>query len=874
MLRTKPDSADMALCMILHDPILFGEFMRNTGDANEDKDTWPKQRFKYRWYQKDLLTDTNEYISLIGGRAIGKCARATDKILTTKGYIPHSQLSKKQFVAWSFDEHNNLVKKRAVCLPAGKKRLRQIITESGYTLRLSWNHPVLTPQGFKFTRHLTLDDEVAVLTKTPHVLDDFTYKPEEMRLLGYMIFQDLQSLSCYKDNVYMFKSESIRKDIEHICEVIDIRYHRLVDKNGFRFYRYEPGKRFHKFHPITHLYAAFGLNYIRRQGWYQKDHERHLTPRFMQLGEENLKHFFEGFFGQYGTITAREFRITVPNVPFAEDIQELLLRFGIETKIEHTEHTIDKSTYTKKGILVKNKFWNVDIVNRDDRAVYRFLTTFNIPGYRIGTLRQPNQSFDAGEHYRFEKIASLIRMTPEFTYLVQVEDTKTYIIENVFTHNSFVLEDKMIFDVVNNEQQMPETPEMILTTANQNQLTPLLDRLTRRFYASHLLKHFVSQGMNRNRGTFDFKSGKRDVRIYTRLAGSRESANVVGLHVSRAIIDEQQLYPLSTFNQLQKSINTWEGKTQVFAAGVPLGVKNTTLYYLDQKMNRCKKYRIPSMNNPYFTYADFEQNKKDYGGEDSDLFLNLILGQHGKGAEIVINRDDIAIEAFDFHNYAFRARRKVEGHHYTDYLKLPDIKGYEKIYAGIDIGFTDPTIIQCFGLKAGKWYLFARYLLQRIEIPEQEEILMWLHKHFHFAALYMDIGNVGSGMYQSLRTRHVEMRDILHGVMFQEKLLVGVNERGTSITQDSKSLGADELIRRIHQKDIVLSEIDSEGVSQLERIARQRTLTGDLRYYIIGETGRGISGNDHIFASFICFAHGIRSFTFEKKKKKLGKAQA
>jgi hypothetical protein len=868
MLRTKPDSLDIMLSLILHDPILFGEFMRNTADGNKDSALWPKRTFKYRHYQKDLLTDTNEYISLVGGRAIGKCATGRQKLLTINGYQTHVSLLGKQFIVWSFDEQKNLVKRRAACFFNGHRCVIEIKTQTGYTIEVTEEHPLCTLEGMKPASLITEQDRIAVLTKTPHIATEYEYKAEEMRMLGYMLFQDMKGAVYYRDTVYRFRSESVRRDVARCCKVMGIQYQYLADEQGFKLYKKHYKESPHvSFHPMTHLIATFGLNYIRHSGWFVEHEDISLHPRIMTLGENNVRSFLEGLFAQYADISTKSFRFTAPNGVFAKEIQELLLRYGIETRIEHTERTIQKTP---------RRFWNVDVVSLDYRAVYRLLTTFTLPGYRIGKLPSPARTFDHGEHYRFDPVVSIVRGKAKRTFAVQVEQEQTYIVENMMTHNSFVLEDKMIFNVVNDTAQLPETPEIILTTANQNQLTPLLDRLTKRFYGSTFLRHFVSSaGLNRNRGTFDFVSGKREVRLYTRLAGARESANVVGLHAAKAIVDESQLYPLGTFNQLQKSINTWEEKTQIFTAGVPAGIRNTTLYYMDQKLKRSKKYRIPSPANPFFTFADLEQSKKDYGGEESDLFLNLVLGQHGRGAEVVLSRDNMTVEAFDFHNYAYRNRNRINGYEYRDKLLLPNIKGYDYFYAGIDVGFTDPTIIQCFGYKQGRWFLVARYLLQRIEIPIQEEIVDYLNAHYQFKDIRMDVGNVGSSMFQSLKLRFgTTFRDNLHAVMFNEKIMLGVNEKGVSITQDSKSLGADEIVRRVSQGDIVLSELDSEAVNQLERIAKQRTITGNSTYYILGEAGKGVSANDHIFASFICFAHGIRVHTFQKRKtKKLGKAQ-
>lgn len=127
-------------------------------------------------------------------------------------------------------------------------------------------------------------------------------------------------------------------------------------------------------------------------------------------------------------------------------------------------------------------------------------------------------------------------------------------------------------------------------------------------------------------------------------------------------------------------------------------------------------------------------------------------------------------------------------------------------------------------------------------------------------------------MRDEYKTRKYE--NILVPVQFSEGLVVGYNAEGREIKQDTKSLGAQELIRLLQAKQVALSEVDNEGISELERITKQKTMAGNDRYFVLSETGNGQAKSDHIFASFLCMAIMLREVTNFKKKKKLGKAVA
>lgn len=111
-------------------------------------------------------------------------------------------------------------------------------------------------------------------------------------------------------------------------------------------------------------------------------------------------------------------------------------------------------------------------------------------------------------------------------------------------------------------------------------------------------------------------------------------------------------------------------------------------------------------------------------------------------------------------------------------------------------------------------------------------------------------------------------------VQFGEKITVGFTTEGDELGNTTKSYGAQQLIIMLQEGLIELSEIDNEGISELERITRQRLTSGADQYYILNEKGNGKASQDHIFASLICFAIAVRDSPLNlKKRKKLGQTR-
>ena len=71
-LKSKLDEDTLALLEVVEDPVFLSEFLRSTSNGEINKELHSKEPFKMRWYQKDLLTDKSRWLSVCGGRAIGK----------------------------------------------------------------------------------------------------------------------------------------------------------------------------------------------------------------------------------------------------------------------------------------------------------------------------------------------------------------------------------------------------------------------------------------------------------------------------------------------------------------------------------------------------------------------------------------------------------------------------------------------------------------------------------------------------------------------------------------------------------------------------------------------------------------------------------
>lgn len=491
-IQTKLDAGDIALLEILEDEVWFGEFLRSTGYGETNKSLWPPIPFEYRDYQRQLLTDKNTYISLIGGRAIGKCQPGDSRIYTTQGYQPLHALAKKKYATVYALSHDGFLEKRRAIVQKDKRSSAfTIITQTGHKVIATANHPILTPAGYVPVSELNIGDQIAVATHLPHDSNNTDLLWHELRYIGYILLNKRFRVG---DSIKP-RFRKAAAELEVIASRFRLNWHKDYDGNYTFIRKLGPFQ-----HPITALLNQLTLLRASVNG-------ATFIPQVIKNESlENIAIFLEALFSQFATLSKNAVSIQAPTLHMAQDIQELLLRFSIESSIDNTNL----------------------ITLLDDVAIYRFWSTFNLPGVSISELKPPSKKDQPFLFMRYDPIVKLYQSHNDtWTYAVSVYDHNNYIGDNVFVHNTILLEDKIIFDVVNSDIQMPQTPELLLTTANQAQMTPLLNKLIIRFTSSPLLKSFLRNRINKSDGTMQFPIRNPPVILHFRIAGSKSENNVV-----------------------------------------------------------------------------------------------------------------------------------------------------------------------------------------------------------------------------------------------------------------------------------------------------------------------------------------------------------
>lgn len=232
---------------------------------------------------------------------------------------------------------------------------------------------------------------------------------------------------------------------------------------------------------------------------------------------------------------------------------------------------------------------------------------------------------------------------------------------------------------------------ILYTVPNKVHLEPVFTGLIRMFRSNTILKQFIEP--NKGINSSDYKiTLKNTATLLCRIAGqSGTGANVIGLHTPFEIADETGYYPWGTWIELQPTLNTFTSGFRMVSSGVPTGLReNNVLYSTDQIDSNYTKHNISALENPRFSEEDEEKAAVQYGGRDSDDYIHLVLGEHGKPVFSLFDRALMELATYPVYKLTLDGIKMQEN--IADYFTklslfpaLPD-KSYNCIF-GIDLGY-------------------------------------------------------------------------------------------------------------------------------------------------------------------------------------------
>lgn len=412
-------------------------------------------------------------------------------------------------------------------------------------------------------------------------------------------------------------------------------------------------------------------------------------------------------------------------------------------------------------------------------------------------------------------------------------------------------------------------------------LEPVWSKLVRRFRTNSLLKFFVDTRAGINNSEYILRLNNNS-QLMCRLAGQTGTGvNFIGLHTPFVIIDENGYFPWSAWVELQPILNTFTSGFKMISSGVPTGLRERNVnYHCDQENSNYSKHNISALQNPRFTEEDRLKAVELYGSEDSDDYIHLVLGQHGKPVFALFDRNLMEVSNYPVYKLV------LDGTKYFDnimeyYNKLAFFPGLpsknDRCIIGVDLGFTEPTAIIILYLdSSGRIKFHGRIQLNKVNYFIQEKIIDWLDTKFKPILIGIDEGSSGKAVIPRLQNHdeflHKNYKERVIPINFSSQIILGMDAEGKEIKSKTKPFSVSVLQDYTNNHKIVYTSTDLEMITELERMTYSKTPTGDIVYKTLTERG-GKKGEDHFTSALLCASLGYylnnELLDFKSKIKKL-----
>ncbi len=274
-------------------------------------------------YMPELQTKRNR-INLIVGRRGGKCQVYGTTVLLADGSTPKIEdLIGKAFEVWAYDEATGKrVKAQASCSDNGVKEAYRIKTRTGFVLERTFNHKIMTEEGWIESEALKLGHQIQIPRENAVFGKEKILADEDLITLGYLIGDG--SLSSGNFGYSQIPGECQ----EEFCKIIEEFYGghlRTSQKEGSKCKTYHPSQ----VPTLRSKLKDFGL-------WGKTSKDKFVPEMVFTAPKEDIALFLNRLFSTDGSLYEKSagrvvFEYSTVSEVLAHQIKHLLSRFGIVT---------------------------------------------------------------------------------------------------------------------------------------------------------------------------------------------------------------------------------------------------------------------------------------------------------------------------------------------------------------------------------------------------------------------------------------------------------------------------------------------------------------------------------------------------------------
>lgn len=330
---------------IMNDPVKWAQvFVTNFDNVKKEYMPWVA-----RWYQVEMLRDRSVKKVARCGRRTGKCLTGDDLILDA---VTGRQISVKDAfeagktqLGTMTDDYKLIKHATNEIWENGIKPVYELTTQTGRSIKATGNHPFFTIEGWKEIDDLSIGEYVA-LANNNQFFGFETMRKDELKLLAYMIGDG----NCTNKTI-RFSSINLKhiKEMQDICNSLNCE---LIQYDSNNYCDYNIVKKYNRnnktvSNPIKELLIQYDL-------YNHNVFEKHIPEKIFKLKKNLVALFLNRLYATDGwaciSDNKRQIGYCSVNLKLIKDIQHLLLRFGINSRIEKKKSSYTLSIYDSKNV--------------------------------------------------------------------------------------------------------------------------------------------------------------------------------------------------------------------------------------------------------------------------------------------------------------------------------------------------------------------------------------------------------------------------------------------------------------------------------------------------------------------------------------------
>jgi len=323
------------------------------------------------YFQSEMAKEIDKHRKVVLDKT-RQCLTEENYVMTDKGYISIKDVKPGDMIETIIDDKKEFVLVENF-IPQGKKEVCRILTNSGSDLKLTLDHKILTKEGWKEAKDLTLKDEIISIINYNDFGNFELEDDKHAALIGYYLADGRASQPSF-----------INTNLDYINEVLEIGktfdncepyiYERPYDENrkqGYDVRLVSNTKNKHIERPL--------MNFMKEHNINKKSNDRTLTNNLMNLNKKQMSIMLNRLFAGDGYITYNqdkrrpnyiqyEIGLGAPNFTLLKQLEYILqTKYGIHCWIQEQ---FDKR-FTQR-------FWKIKMTQK--KSIIKFIDEIGIKG--------------------------------------------------------------------------------------------------------------------------------------------------------------------------------------------------------------------------------------------------------------------------------------------------------------------------------------------------------------------------------------------------------------------------------------------------------------------------------------------------------------